>query len=112
MIDRVFTRKDGTERVLPLAAIAKFADGFGGNLIWAGHRQDNEARQVWNGMVDKRPAVVAQCCRSSDALACIRFARQHELLVSVKRGRTQLRWELRLQRGNGHRFFADADGCG
>ena len=33
MIDRLILGKDGTERVLPLAAIAKFADGFGGNLI-------------------------------------------------------------------------------
>lgn len=86
MIDRLILGKDGTERVLPLAAIAKFADGFGGNLIWAGDREYDQARQVWNGMVDKRPAVVAQCCRSSDALACIRFARQHELLVSVRGG--------------------------
>ena len=47
MIDRLILGKDGTERVLPLAAIAEFADGFGGNLIWAG---DREARPSASGL--------------------------------------------------------------
>jgi FAD/FMN-containing dehydrogenase len=44
------------------------------------------ARTVWNGMVDKRPALIARCVGAADVITCIRFAREHELLVSVHGG--------------------------
>jgi FAD/FMN-containing dehydrogenase len=44
------------------------------------------ARQVWNGMIDRRPAVIGQCAGTADVKACVEFAREHGLLVSVKGG--------------------------
>ncbi|HYH49099.1 MAG TPA: FAD-binding oxidoreductase [Acidimicrobiia bacterium] len=43
-------------------------------------------RQVWNGMIDRRPALIARCTGTADVKACVDFAREHALLVSVKGG--------------------------
>jgi len=45
-----------------------------------------EARKVWNGMVDKRPALIARCTGLADVIAAVTFAREHNLLVSVRGG--------------------------
>lgn len=46
----------------------------------------DEARKVWNGMVDKRPALIARCTCTEDVVAAVQSAREHELLVSVRGG--------------------------
>jgi FAD/FMN-containing dehydrogenase len=44
------------------------------------------ARSVWNAMVDKRPALIARCAGTADVLACVGFARNHGLPLSVRGG--------------------------
>jgi FAD binding domain len=44
------------------------------------------ARRVWNGMVDKRPALIARCTGANDVVACVNFAREREVLISVRGG--------------------------
>ena len=46
----------------------------------------DSARRVWNGMINKRPAAIALCSSSSDVVACINFARGHDVLISVRGG--------------------------
>lgn len=46
----------------------------------------DEARAVYNGMIDRRPAVIVRCCDAADVVACVRFARQHALEVAVRGG--------------------------
>ena len=46
----------------------------------------DEARQVWNGMYDRKPALIGRCVGMADVKACVEFAREHDLLVSVKGG--------------------------
>src|SRR6185436_19791142 len=41
---------------------------------------------IYNAMIDKRPAMIARCAGASDVIECVRFARQHGLLVSVRGG--------------------------
>lgn len=46
----------------------------------------DDARRVWNGMFDKRPAVIARCASPSDAMRVVDFAREHRLLTAVRAG--------------------------
>jgi FAD/FMN-containing dehydrogenase len=46
----------------------------------------DESRTVWNGMIDRKPAVVARCLGTAEVMACVQFAREHELLLCIKGG--------------------------
>jgi FAD/FMN-containing dehydrogenase len=46
----------------------------------------DQVRRVWNGAIDRYPAVIARCTSPSDVSAAIRFARRHDLLISVRGG--------------------------
>jgi FAD/FMN-containing dehydrogenase len=45
-----------------------------------------ESRTVWNGMIDRKPAVVARCLGITDVIECVRFARENNLLLCIKGG--------------------------
>ena len=44
------------------------------------------ACKVFNAMIDKRPALIARCAGAADVIECVRFAREHDLVVSVRGG--------------------------
>src|SRR5688572_17746842 len=44
------------------------------------------SRTVWNSMIDRRPAMVARCLGIADVIECVRFARDHNLLLCIKGG--------------------------
>ncbi len=46
----------------------------------------NDARRVWNGMIDRKPAMIARCATTGDVAAAVRLARERDLLVSVRGG--------------------------
>ena len=46
----------------------------------------DEARTIWNGAVDRRPAVIAQCLTADDVAVAVRFARANDLEISVRGG--------------------------
>jgi len=54
-------------------------------LLPADSEYDN-ARSVWNGMIDKRPAMIAMCTNVDDIVKCVNFARKNKMLVSIKGG--------------------------
>jgi FAD/FMN-containing dehydrogenase len=78
--------------------IAGLSSGFGGQLLGPGDQGYEEHRRVWNGMIDKRPALIARCHTEGDVVAAVNFAREHGLLLAV--------------RGGGHSFagFSTCDG--
>jgi len=57
-----------------------------GDLIEPGNPGYEEARAVYNAMVDKHPAAIARCRDTSDVIACVRFAREHGAEIAVRGG--------------------------
>jgi FAD/FMN-containing dehydrogenase len=77
---------DGGEAILESAAVQSFAESLRGRLVRPGDGGYDKARKVWNGMIDRRPALIARCAGAADVMAAVHFARDHRLLVSVKGG--------------------------
>ena len=67
-------------------AVAALYEVFRGELIGSGDPGYDAARRVWNGNIDRRPALVARCRGVADVRHAVRFAREQGLLVSVRGG--------------------------
>src|SRR5271165_814115 len=72
--------------MLTPAAIKDLKLRLRGPVLEPGAENFDLLRRVWNGMVDKRPALIAQCAGSADIAACVTFAREHGVLLSVRGG--------------------------
>jgi FAD/FMN-containing dehydrogenase len=60
--------------------------GFAGEQLRPGDSGYDEARSIWNAMIDKRPALIAFCTDADDVVAAVRHAREHELEIAVRSG--------------------------
>src|SRR5262249_34402688 len=63
-----------------------FAQKLRGPLLHSGHDGYDAARRVWNGNIDRRPALIARCAGVADVLEAVRFARDHQLLLAIRGG--------------------------
>src|SRR5215212_9975915 len=72
--------------ILDDATVEEFKAGLRGELLRPGEEGYEEARTVWNAMIDKRPALIARCAGAADVIHSINFARINELLVAVRGG--------------------------
>ena len=68
-------------------AVDEFATAFGGIVIRPADTAYDEERRVWNGSIDRHPALIARCAGVADVISAVRFARAHEQLVAVRSGR-------------------------
>ena len=68
------------------AAIESLRTRLRGQVLGPGDDEYDAARQLWNGMIDRRPALIARCTSSDDVIACVNFARTNNVLVSVRGG--------------------------
>jgi FAD/FMN-containing dehydrogenase len=72
--------------VLEEAPIHAFKARLRGTLLRPGEGGYDAARTVWNGMIDRHPALIARCAGVADVIDAVDFARTHHLLVSVRGG--------------------------
>jgi FAD/FMN-containing dehydrogenase len=68
------------------AAIDGLAASFQGQLIQPDDPTYDSVRQIWNGHIQRKPALIARCSGVADVKAAVRFGRKHELRSSVRGG--------------------------
>src|SRR5512136_2557695 len=78
--------QDGTLLTLDRRLVETLRAALRGPLLVAGDPGYEEARSVWNAMIDRRPALVARCLGVADVMAGVRFARESGVALSMKGG--------------------------
>lgn len=68
------------------AAIAKFQKNLHGDFIQPSDPRYGEARKIFNGMIDKRPALIVRCAAVADVIAAVEFARGTDMPAAVRGG--------------------------
>lgn len=86
MRDTNIVNFDSGTTTVHAAEIEALAAGLRGNVVEPDDVSYDEARLVWNAMIDRRPALIVRCAGASDVVQAVRFAREHSLLVSVRGG--------------------------
>src|SRR5215207_7086346 len=78
----------GATEFSPMGAldVAGLRDGFRGELLSPQDPGYEDARKVWNGSIDRFPALIARCAGVADVIAAVRFARDSGLLAAVRGG--------------------------
>ena len=76
----------GDELSLEAAAVKELGESLSGRLLLSGDAGYDAARTVWNGMIDKRPALIAVCADAADVQNAVTFASERGLLLAVKGG--------------------------
>src|SRR5215469_2203173 len=68
------------------ATIVTLKNGLRGELIEPSDTRYDEARKVYNGMIDRQPRFIARCVDVADVIAAVNFGREHKLLVAIRGG--------------------------
>jgi FAD/FMN-containing dehydrogenase len=74
------------EAVIEAVDTTALRTSFRGALLHPGEEGYEEARRVWNGAIDRHPALIARCAGADDVVEAMRFARERELPVTVRGG--------------------------
>src|SRR6476659_2453590 len=67
-------------------ALAELEAGLRGEIVGRGDAGYDEHRQIWNGSIDKRPALIARCAGVADVMTTVKFARKHGLPTTIRSG--------------------------
>jgi FAD/FMN-containing dehydrogenase len=76
------------ERAVTLsrAVLDEFEERIRGEIITGLHPDYDDARLVWNGLIDRKPGLIVRCTGAADVMACVNLAREHGLTCSVRGG--------------------------
>lgn len=86
MLDLNVMTRANRDDVLSQEVMETFGRNFWGELIREGESGYDQARAIWNGLIDRRPALIARCTGAADVVEAVDFARANNLLVSVRGG--------------------------
>ena len=79
-------QKTTDAKTLAETAVKELRGAMRGEVLIPGEEGYDQARRVWNGMIDRHPLIIVRCLGASDVIKGVRFARQHGLTVSAKGG--------------------------
>jgi len=65
---------------------AALRERFGDAVVFPGDAGYDDARRVWNGVIDRHPAVVARCASTDEVVAALAYAREHDLAIAIRGG--------------------------
>src|ERR1700747_280840 len=68
------------------SATQQFRSSLRGQSFRPGDPGYDEARTIPNAMIDRRPVIIARCAGAADVVTCVRFAREHDIVVSIRGG--------------------------
>jgi FAD/FMN-containing dehydrogenase len=77
---------DGSRSEVASAAVEQLRSNLHGPLLTPDSPAYDEARTIWNAMIDRRPALIARCTSAADVALVVRFAREHNLVLAVRGG--------------------------
>lgn len=77
-------KADNSNVVVDAESLDSLAASFRGELLCEGDNGYDEARTIWNAMIDRKPAVIARCTGAADVIAAVNFAREHKLLTAIR----------------------------
>lgn len=77
---------EGQSTLLDTTDLDNFSARIRGSLIYPDSPTYDEARAIWNSMIDKRPALIVRCAGAADVIEAVKFANQNNLLVAVRGG--------------------------
>ena len=86
MADLRIATLSGDYAVITDAALQDFRGSLHGETLIPGDDGYDSARRIWNAMIDKRPALIARCSGTADVINSVNFARENDLLISVRGG--------------------------
>jgi FAD/FMN-containing dehydrogenase len=86
MVDLQVTTLDGTTSTLSDALVNELRAALRGSLVLPGAEQYEQARHVWNGNIDRRPALIVRCAGVADVIAAVNFGRTNHLVLAVRGG--------------------------
>src|SRR5512138_3621613 len=86
MTEQQVSTTTGTDATLPEPAIADLKSRLRGDLIRPSDAAYDAARKVYNGMINRRPGLIARCADVADVQTAVKFAREQKLLVSIRGG--------------------------
>ena len=76
----------GADAAIEDSLVERFGAGLRGEAIQPTDASYEEARRVWSGLIDRRPALIVRCAGVGDVVDSVNFAREHDLLVAVRGG--------------------------
>ena len=76
----------GAESSLDEAEVERLGSRLRGDLLRAVDPGYEDARLLWNGVIDRRPALIARCAAVEDVVEAVNFARENGLLLAVRGG--------------------------
>src|SRR5437867_6902847 len=86
MADLQFKTRSGANASIPEATLTAFKEGLRGRVAVPGSADYEQARPIWNAMIERRPALFARCAGAADVMRSVHFAREQGLPLAVRGG--------------------------
>jgi len=85
-MDHRVSTSEGSHAILTTEALDGLRDGLRGSLLTPASDGYDQARTIWNAMIDRRPGLIVRCTDAADVARAVRLARAHDLVVAVRGG--------------------------